>query len=82
MNGGGPVKELRTAVVGAGHLGKHQARIHGSLPGAKLVAVVDVDAARAATIAHEHGGEALTDYRALAGRVDAVSLAVPTVVHA
>ena len=76
------MRELRTAVVGAGYLGKHHARIHGSLPGAKLVAVVDIDPARAATVAREHGGEPLTDWRALAGRVDAVSLAVPTVAHA
>jgi len=44
--------------------------------------VVDTDAARAGTIAREHGAEPLADYRALEGRVDAVSLAVPTVAHA
>lgn len=79
---GAALRELRTAVVGAGYLGKHHARIHGSMPGTKLVAVVDVDAARAGTIAREHGGEPMSDYRALAGLVDAVSLAVPTVAHA
>ena len=77
-----PVKELRTAVVGAGYLGKHHARIHGSLAGARLVAVVDSDAARAGTVAREHGGAPMTDYRELAGMVDAVSLAVPTIAHA
>lgn len=74
--------ELRTAVVGAGYLGKHHARIHAAMPDVRLVAVVDIDAARAGTVAREHGGEPLTDYRVLAGRVDAVSLAVPTVAHA
>src|SRR5262249_2520101 len=50
--------------------------------GVTLVAVVDTDRARAEAVAAEHGTEALTDARALVGRVDAVSLAVPTVLHA
>jgi predicted dehydrogenase len=75
-------REIRTAVVGVGYLGRHHARIHASMPGARLVAVVDIDAARAEAIGREHGAEALTDARRLEGRVDAVSLAVPTVHHA
>ena len=42
---------LRIAVIGVGHLGKHHARILAALPGVELVAVVDINAARAQTAA-------------------------------
>ena len=50
-------------------------------PGAKLVAVADADAARAAPVAQDHGAEAFRDHRALIGKVDAVSIAAPTSAH-
>ncbi len=71
----------RVAVVGVGHLGKHHARLYKSVPGATLVGVCDSDAARAQAVAKEHGTEAFSDFRALLGRVDAVSVSVPTVGH-
>ncbi|HEX3704374.1 MAG TPA: Gfo/Idh/MocA family oxidoreductase [Vicinamibacterales bacterium] len=73
---------LRIAVVGVGHLGRHHARILSSLPGVRLVAVVDRNAARAAEIAEANGTRALTDCRDLLGQVDAVTIAVPTELHA
>jgi predicted dehydrogenase len=48
----------------------------------ELSAVVDVLPARAAEIAKPYGAEALTNYRDLFGKVDAVSLAAPTSEHA
>ncbi|MBV9958633.1 MAG: Gfo/Idh/MocA family oxidoreductase [Acidobacteria bacterium] len=76
---------LRTAVIGVGHLGRQHARIHGALAGegaAELVAVCDVDEATARAIAAERETEWTTDWRTLLGKVDAVSLAVPTEAHA
>jgi predicted dehydrogenase len=72
---------LRIAVIGVGHLGKHHARILASLPGVELVAVVDTNRARAEEIAAAHGTQALFDARDLDGRVDAVTVAVPTAIH-
>ena len=72
---------LRVAVVGVGHFGRHHARILSSLPGVRLVAVVDIDADRAAAIAAETGAAMETDLAALDDRVDAVTLAVPTESH-
>jgi predicted dehydrogenase len=72
---------LRMAVVGVGHLGKHHARILASLPGVELVAVVDTNRARAVEVAAAHRTQALFDARDLAGRVDAVTIAVPTEIH-
>jgi len=72
---------IRTAVVGVGYLGRFHAQKYAQLPGSQLIAVVDADAQTANKVAAELGVEALTDYRALVGRVDAVSLAVPTPLH-
>jgi len=73
---------LKIAVVGVGHLGRHHARILKSLPGVTLVAVVDRNRSRAEEIAAATGARALTDYRELFGEVDAVTIAVPTELHA
>jgi predicted dehydrogenase len=72
---------LRIAVIGVGHLGRHHARILSTLPGAHLVAVVDTNVARAREIAAAHGVEPAFDYRDVLGRVDAVTIAVPTELH-
>ena len=73
---------LNIAVVGVGHLGRHHARILASVPDVNLVAVVDVNRARADEIAATNRTQALYDYRDVIGRVDAVTLAVPTALHA
>jgi predicted dehydrogenase len=72
---------LRTAVIGVGHFGRFHAEKYARSPAATLVAIVDRDLARAREIAGKHRAEALDDYRALFGRVDAVSIAVPTSAH-
>ena len=72
---------LRIAVIGVGHLGRHHARILASLPGVTLVAVADTNRARADEIAATHRTQAAYDARDLLGRVDAVTIAVPTERH-
>jgi predicted dehydrogenase len=72
---------LKIAVIGAGHLGKHHARLLAGLAGAQLTAVVDTDAERASAAAAGNGARALSDYRELFGTVDAVTVAVPTERH-
>lgn len=73
---------LRVAVIGVGHLGRHHARILAAMEGVQLVAVVDRIAERATEIATANNTDALTDSRDLIGRVDAVTVAVPTELHA
>lgn len=73
--------KFRAAVVGLGYFGRFHARHYAAHPDADLVAVVDVDPARAAAVAGEFGGEALSGYRDLKGRVDVASVAVPTSAH-
>ncbi|MGH6865726.1 MAG: Gfo/Idh/MocA family protein [Methyloceanibacter sp.] len=73
---------IRTAVVGAGYFGRFHANHYARNPRSELVAVVDTDEARARAVAEEFGAEAAFDYRSALGRVDAVSVAVPTPLHA
>jgi len=75
-------RAVRVAVIGVGSLGQHHARIYASLEEARLQAVVDTDAARAAAIAARHGVPALASHRDLPPDLDAVSVAVPTSAHA
>ncbi|MEQ1635317.1 MAG: Gfo/Idh/MocA family oxidoreductase [Methylococcales bacterium] len=75
------MKKLKIAVIGAGYLGKFHAEKYASLPDCELVAVVDINAVAAHEIAAKHGAQALTDYQSLLGKVDAVSIVVPTSLH-
>lgn len=75
---------LRTAVIGVGHLGRQHARIHSALAGEGLTefaCVCDLDEKTARDVASERNVDWTTDWRKLIGRVDAVSLAVPTESH-
>jgi predicted dehydrogenase len=72
---------VRIGVIGVGHLGQHHARLLASMDGVDLVGVCDVNRARADEIGTKFGAPAFSDSRELLGRVDAVTVAVPTVVH-
>ena len=72
---------VRVGVVGVGALGQHHARVYAGLPGARLAGVYDVDPARAAEVAARHGVPVFSRLGELAGAVDAISIAVPTVDH-
>jgi predicted dehydrogenase len=72
---------MRVAVIGVGHLGQHHARIYAAMDDVELVGVVDTNRARGEEIARKFGSIAFADARQLDGRVDAVSVAVPTEAH-
>ena len=72
---------VRVAVIGVGALGKHHARILAELPGAELVGIVDVSEARAREIAGLVNVPWTTSATEMLGRVDAVTVAVPTASH-
>jgi predicted dehydrogenase len=72
---------LQCAVIGVGYLGKFHAEKYAALTNCELVAVVDSNPETARTVAEKNNTRALTDYRELLGRVDAVSIVVPTRQH-
>jgi predicted dehydrogenase len=72
---------IRVGVLGVGSLGQHHARVYTQLEGCTLVGVVDHDPARAKEIAKKNKCEAFASPAALLGKVDAVSVVVPTALH-
>ena len=75
------MKKLRIAVIGVGYLGKFHAEKYKMLPDVELVFVVDVNLERAKEVAEQLGVTYFTQYADLIGKVDAVSIAVPTQLH-
>jgi predicted dehydrogenase len=76
------LKKVRVAVVGTGEFGRNHARVYRELEGAELVGVYDENPERAAAVATEFHTQVLKSLDELRGRADAVSVAVPTIVHA
>jgi len=74
-------KKLRVAVIGVGHLGRHHARLLAGMAGVQLVGVVDIDEKVGGEIAKTYNVSYFKDYKELAGKVDAVTIVVPTSVH-
>src|SRR5262249_52519 len=73
--------KIPVAVVGVGYLGKYHAEKYAESEKAQLVALVDADPAKAQELAEKFHVEATQDYRGLFGRVQCVSIAVPTRLH-
>lgn len=74
--------EIRLAVVGVGHLGRHHARVAASLGGVRVVGVHDHHPGRAEEVAREFSLPILPDLPAVASQAEAVVVATPTVTHA
>jgi predicted dehydrogenase len=73
--------KLRTAVIGAGKMGKIHAKVYSKLDSAELVAIADSNAERAGALAEQFGCRAVSEPAALIGQVDAVTISTPTVAH-
>ena len=73
--------KVRTAVVGAGKMGTIHAKVYDQLPQSKLVAIVDTDATRAKRLAQKYNCADYTNCTDILEKVDAVTIATPTVTH-
>ncbi|MFH1136759.1 MAG: Gfo/Idh/MocA family oxidoreductase [Pseudomonadota bacterium] len=71
----------RVGVIGGGRLGSFHADKYRGLDGVQLVGIADIDCSRADAVAGKCGTAAFYDFHDLLGRVDAVSVAVPTQAH-
>ena len=81
---------IRVAVIGVGSFGRNHARVYADLqknpvPGLKveLAAIVDADKSRAGEIAKEFGATVYSSIEEMLqwGKIQAASIAVPTVAH-
>lgn len=75
------MRVLRTAVIGVGYLGNFHAQKYAAIAGSELIGVVDSDYSRAVEIAATLGTTPYRDHNELIGKVDAVSVVVPTQFH-
>jgi predicted dehydrogenase len=74
-------RRMRAGVVGAGHMGQYHILVYAELWDVDLVGLVDTDASKVARLAAQYDTQGSTDYRELFGKVDVVSIAVPTPLH-
>ena len=75
------MKPVKVGVIGIGNMGWNHARVLSLLRDAELVGVADPDAARGALAKEQFGCEWFEDYNALISEVEAVCIAVPTLLH-
>ena len=75
------MRKLRTAVVGGGHFGRFHADKYAALPDSDFVGIVDLNPETRAAIAGKHKVAGFADASELVGKVDAVSVVVPTTLH-
>jgi len=77
-------RPLRVAIAGTGAFGRNHLRVYGELDGVDLVAAIEPDSGRAEQVREQYGIPVFESAGALlaAGlKVDAASVAVPTVYH-
>jgi predicted dehydrogenase len=72
---------MRTAVIGAGYLGRFHAQKYAALNNSEFVGIADPSAAAREALSAELGVKAYADHRELLGLVDAVSVVTPTPSH-
>ncbi|MFZ4774965.1 MAG: Gfo/Idh/MocA family oxidoreductase [Terrimicrobiaceae bacterium] len=75
------MKNIKTGVVGVGHMGINHARIYSELEGSTLAAVYDSNAATAHAVAAKYHTKATTSLEEFASLVDAATICTPTVTH-
>ena len=75
------MENIRVGVVGVGYLGQFHAEKYAKVEGAELVGVVDIDTPRAKEIAKRYQVRPFSHHSELFGKVQAVSIAVPTCLH-
>jgi len=72
---------LRVAVIGAGRMGGHHARVLGQVDGARLAGLHDTDAERAAALAAQHGCPAFARLEDVVPACDAAIVAAASPAH-
>ena len=76
-----PMHPVKVGVVGIGNMGWHHARVLSLLRDAQLVGVADPDPDRGQLAKDQFGCQWFPDYQTLLGEVEAVCIAVPTLLH-
>jgi len=74
-------RKIKLGVIGVGHLGQYHVKNLVTLSDVELVGIVDTNSQRAQEIAHRYNVPVYPDYHDLVGKVDGVTIVVPTIYH-
>ena len=75
------MKKVKAGVIGVGHMGRYHVGVYSEIPNVKLVGVSDLNEIKGNEIAEKYNTTFYKDYKELFGKVDVVSIAVPTSQH-
>lgn len=76
------MKKLNLAIIGIGHLGAKHLKVLSELsPKVNLAAVCDLQKDRTVRLARQYNVPYISDHKQLLGKVEAVSICVPTMAH-
>ena len=76
-----PIVPVKVGVIGIGNMGWHHARVLSLLRDADLIGVADPDPERGHMATEQFGCRWFADYREMLSEVEAVCIAVPTLLH-
>jgi predicted dehydrogenase len=76
------MKKIKVGVVGVGHLGKYHVEKYARMAEVELVGIADTHQERRERVSHQYKVPGYADYHQLISRLDAVSIVVPTTLHA
>ena len=76
-----PMDPVKVGVIGIGNMGWHHARVLSLLRDADLIGVADPDPDRGQLATEQFGCRWFGDYRDMLSEVEAVCIAVPTLLH-
>lgn len=74
-------KKLKMGVIGVGRMGQYHVNVTSAMNNHKLVGVYDANFEHAVQVMTNYDGKAFASLDNLLSRVDAVTIAVPTVLH-
>jgi len=72
---------LKIGVIGTGNMGRHHVRIYHEMPNVELVAISDKDKNIRERMKREYNIQTYENYEDMLTKVDAVSIAIPTIYH-
>ena len=75
------MSKIKVGVIGTGALGRHHARLYAQNPNAEVVGIFDVSPESAARVGAEFNLPVFDDWKVLAEKCDALSVAVPATLH-
>ncbi len=75
------MEKIKVAVIGAGNMGKNHVRIYSEMNNVELIGVADLNEEVGKDIANKFNTNFYKNYKEVIGKVEAVSIVVPTKFH-